>query len=421
MSRSVLRFLWDVPLGGGEGSDRHLLERFVNEADGDAFRSLVQRYGPLVHGVCTRILGSAHDAEDAYQATFLVLARKAGSLRAPEALGPWLYGVAYNTALKARAEAIQRRGRERPLGESAAPAGADDLVWRDLRPALDEEVNRLPRKCRAAVVLCYLEGKTNEQAARILGCPPGTIFSRLAWARDRLRRQLVRRGLTLSAPALAGALAGILAGGAAAAPGAVPSEAAFAFAAGQAVGAGTVPAPAVTLAEGVLRTMFVTKLKLAAIAVLAFGLGTTVIGGLARHAPATEPPQKTGADGDEKAKSDRDAIQGTWVAVAVEEGGKKIPEDEVKDKNFEMVFAGDKVTLPIKGESKEAGYKLDSTRKPKQIDLIVSKTETAEGIYELNGDKLVLCITKPDHGDRPTKFDSADGRERILIVLKRKK
>src|SRR5262249_616645 len=160
-------------------------------------------YGPLVLGVCTRILGSEHDAEDAYQATFLVLVRKAGSLRTPESLGPWLYGVANRTALKARAERLQRLKRELPLVEPPAPSSADELAWRDLRLVLDEEVTRLPPKHRAAIILCYFEGKTNEQAARILGCPPGTIFSRLASARDRLRQQLSRRGVALSTSALA--------------------------------------------------------------------------------------------------------------------------------------------------------------------------------------------------------------------------
>jgi RNA polymerase sigma factor (sigma-70 family) len=397
-------------IGSSESSDRQLLERFVNEADGAAFQLLLQRYGPLVFGVCTRILGSEHDAEDAFQATFLVFVRKAGSLQAPESLGPWLYGVAYRTAIKARAERLQRNRREQPLCESASPPGADDLICRELRSILDEEVNRLPHKHRAAVVLCYFEGKTNEQAAQILGCPPGTIFSRLAWARDRLRRQLSRRGLVLSATALAGFLAE---SAVSASPVIVPSQAALAFAASQTVGAGTIPAPAVALAERVLRAMFMTKLKISLAVMLAIGLVGGVAGVLAHHALAA-------ASAAQKPKTDKELIQGTWIPVAVEEAGKKIPEDEVKDKKFEMVFTADKVTLPIKDESKEAEYKLDSTKKPKQIDLIFGKEQTAEGIYELDGDKLTLCVTKPGHGERPTKFDT-EGTERILIVLKRKK
>src|SRR5262249_31616689 len=141
-----------------------------------------------------------HDAEDAFQATFLILVRKAGSLGRPELLGNWLYGVAYRTAARARAEATRRRFREVPLIDRDLPAkeSTPDGVWRDLRPVLDEEINRLPDKYRAPFVLCYLEGKTNEEAARQLGCPLGTVLSRLARARERLRLRLTSRGLTLS-------------------------------------------------------------------------------------------------------------------------------------------------------------------------------------------------------------------------------
>src|SRR5262249_932116 len=199
----VLRFVRRMAASPGpeDAPDRQLLERFVHEADEGAFRGLVQRHGPLVLGVCTRVLGSAHDAEDALQATFLVLVRKAGSIRTPELLGPWLYGVAYRTALKAKAEALRRRHLERRLVEVASLPVTDDLIWRDLRPVLDEEVSRLPRKYRVPFVLCYVEGKTSEQAARILGCPQGTVFSRPAWARAHLRRRLSRRGLALAAGA----------------------------------------------------------------------------------------------------------------------------------------------------------------------------------------------------------------------------
>jgi uncharacterized protein (TIGR03067 family) len=126
-----------------------------------------------------------------------------------------------------------------------------------------------------------------------------------------------------------------------------------------------------------------------------------------------------GAGPDEKTKSDADVIQGTWEFVSAEEGGKVVPEDELK--KFEVVFAADKVKFPIKQEVKELGYKLDPAKKPKQIDIAFSDSETAEGIYELDGDKLKLCLTKPGHGDRPAKFDATEGRETVLLVLKRKK
>src|SRR5262249_39218280 len=267
----------------GGDPDRLLLERFVNEADGNAFQVLIRRHGPQVMSVCTRVLGNESDAEDAFQATFLVLVRKARSLRAPGSLAPWLYGVAYRTSLKAKAEALKRRAREEQLVDRASPPAPDDLIWRDIRFVLDEEVNRLPHRYRAPVVLCYFEGRTNEQAAGVLGCPRGTVYPRLAEARNRLRRQLSRRGLALSAGVLAGALSGSTAS--AVVPAslvAVTSQAALAFAAGPAVAAGTTPAPAAALAEGVLKAMVLTKLKILVATLLAGRVGGLTGGGLAR-------------------------------------------------------------------------------------------------------------------------------------------
>src|SRR5205807_9863571 len=190
------------------GSDAQLLERFFGKRDEAAFAELLDRHGPLVLAVCRRILQNFHDAEDVFQATFLVLARKGRSLRKRESLASWLHGVAFRIALKARAQAARRHAREQSLGDIPVVDSAPDLIWRDLRPILDEEVNRLPDKYRLPFVLCYLEGKTNEEASHVLGCPRGTIFSRLAWARQRLCRRLTGRGIVLSLAALDFALAG---------------------------------------------------------------------------------------------------------------------------------------------------------------------------------------------------------------------
>src|SRR5262249_27882583 len=146
-------------------------------------------------------------ADDAFQAVFLLLVRKAGSLRRPEQLGPWLHGVAHRVALKARSLALRRRGRQESLCDCAAPPAADELAWRDLRPLLDDAGRSLPAKSRTPFVLCCLEGMTHAEAARHLGCPPGTVATRLSRAREQLRARLVRRGVTLSAGALAAALA----------------------------------------------------------------------------------------------------------------------------------------------------------------------------------------------------------------------
>jgi RNA polymerase sigma factor (sigma-70 family) len=192
-------------------SDGELLERFVSTQDEAAFEMLVWRHGPLVMGVCRRVLSNEHDAEEAFQATFLILARKAATIGRGESVGAWLYKVASRAALRARGLRGRRQGREQPLDEQLVeekgPSSEDDLAWSELAPLLDAEVNRLPEKYRKVFVLCYLEGKTNEAAARQLGCPKGTVLSRLARARDRLRRRLQLRGLAFDAGALATLLA----------------------------------------------------------------------------------------------------------------------------------------------------------------------------------------------------------------------
>src|SRR5262249_53529694 len=151
--------------------DADLLERFAVRGDEAAFEALVRRFGPMVLGVCRRILGDAHDAEDAFQATFLALAKKARGVRKRGAVGSWLYGVAYRTASRARADAAGRQSRERqaPLPPAADPV--QEAIRHDLQAVLDEEMNRLPKKYRSPLVLCYLEGRTNAEAARELGCP----------------------------------------------------------------------------------------------------------------------------------------------------------------------------------------------------------------------------------------------------------
>ena len=183
------------PLRGGRGRE-------------EAFAELVRRHGPMVRAVCRRVLRDDHLADDACQAAFLVLARKAGSVRRPGRLAGWLYGVGYRTALKARAVAGGLVGPERPLGDVAMPPSPPDADWADLRPVLDDEVSRLPDRYRDAFVLCVLEGRSLAEAAAVLRCPRGTVGRRLSWCRERLRLRLVRRGVTLSAAAVGTALAG---------------------------------------------------------------------------------------------------------------------------------------------------------------------------------------------------------------------
>jgi RNA polymerase sigma factor (sigma-70 family) len=203
----VISYLGGAPLPeGADLTDGQLLECFLSRRDAAALEALVRRHAPMVWGVCRRVLANHHDAEDAFQATFLVLVRKAASVSPRARVGNWLYGVAHQTALKARATRAKRKTRERPVTEMPEPAAVEQDVRDDLQPMLDEELSRLPEKYRAVIVLCDLEGRTGREAARQLGCPEGTVASRLARGRALLAKRLARHGLTVTGGALVGML-----------------------------------------------------------------------------------------------------------------------------------------------------------------------------------------------------------------------
>jgi RNA polymerase sigma factor (sigma-70 family) len=282
-----LRRLFAAPADGA-ASDARLLERFHQVRDEGAFAALVRRHGPLVLGVCRRVLGNEQDAEDAFQATFLVLARKAGSIRRAESLGGWLYEVAYRIALKARAAAARRRQHERQAGEMPRPEKPPDELRPELRPVLDEELHRLPECSRRLLVLCDLEGRTHQEAARELGIPPGSLSRHLGRARELLRERLVRRGITLSAVLLAALLLEDAAAPVSAALVAPTVVAALAFTAGPGAGR-TVPPAAAALAEGALHAMVLTRVKFALVALLFAGLAVTAAGVALSRAPVPPP------------------------------------------------------------------------------------------------------------------------------------
>jgi RNA polymerase sigma factor (sigma-70 family) len=272
-------------------TDSQLLQRFLANHDETAVEVLVRRHGPLVFGVCRRVLNNAHAAEDAFQATFLILTRKAQSLVRCERLGSWLYKVAYRLALRARANEIRRQQCEARATQSRPGPASHATNPSDLVVALEEELQRLPASQRAPLVLCYLEGKTNEEAAKVLGCPPGSMSARLAQARERLRECLTRRGFVASAAGIASLLA------TAAAEAAVPLpllsntvRAALWFASEEARTASFVSIQAVALAKGAFRTMFLNKLQIAAAVLLTTGLLGTGATMLLRAAPQAPPP-----------------------------------------------------------------------------------------------------------------------------------
>ena len=264
----------------GRLSDGQMLERFLARREEAAFAALVRRHGPMVLGVCRRVLADAHAAEDAFQATFLVLVRKASSAVPRDLVGNWLHGVARRTALKARASAARRRRAE----EEASRRRADvtpDVVPDDLRPLLDEEVGRLPERYRAAVVLCVLEGKSRQEAARQLGWSEGTLSGRLARAKALLAGRLARRGVTLSGATLAMTVPSALVAATVQATGAVAA----------------VPAAVLTLTEEVIRAMLMTKVKaVAGVLLLVAGVGAGT-GAFAWQRPATGdvPPVRVAA------------------------------------------------------------------------------------------------------------------------------
>src|SRR5580698_473499 len=187
-------------------TDGQLLGAFVVDRDADAFAGLVRRHGPMVLGVCRRVTGDLTSADDAFQAVFLVLARRAAAVKPREQVGNWLYGVAFRTAIKARAVLARRRCREKQVEVMPEPPVPPADVWSDLQPVIDEELARLPDKLRMPVVLCDLEGRTQREVAKHLGVPPATLATRLASARRTLAQRLTRRGVTLSGGALAGLL-----------------------------------------------------------------------------------------------------------------------------------------------------------------------------------------------------------------------
>jgi RNA polymerase sigma factor (sigma-70 family) len=407
----LIQFLRQIagPPPDGDLTDRHLLDRFVRSQDQAAFAALVERHGPMVLAVCQRLLHDVHEAEDAFQATFLVLAHKACSIGRLESLGPWLHGVAYRAAARAR-QAARHRARQREA--AAMPDGdpAVELMGHELRQVLDEELGRLAEKYRAPLVLFYFEGKTTEEVARQLGCPKGTVLSRLARGRDRLRKRLVRRGVAPSAGVLM----------AKAVPAAVPAplatetvKAAVLTAAGQA--AGTIPASVAALTKGEFRAMVLSKLKVVAAVVLA--VTAAVVGTVvwARQAPADKPTAAR-----EVAVKDQEKILGTWAYVSVEANGKKVPE-AVKDARLTFAAESKFTAINRKGEKMGGTYKLDPARKPKQITTTNDKGKTHLGIYKLEGDTLTICIHQEDGADRPTEFATKKGTKIVLVVLEREK
>jgi RNA polymerase sigma factor (sigma-70 family) len=378
--------------------DAELLARWVASRDEAAFELLLHRHASLVLGVCRRMLNDPQDVEDAFQATFLLLLRKAAAVRKGESLGSWLYKVAYRVALRARGERVRPTASPEAL-ETVCARPEEDLLWRDLRPVLDEEVRGLPEKYRTAFILCHLQGKTNQEAADALGCPLGTVLSRLAWARQRLRDRLTRRGLAVSSAVLLTVLSQN------ACPAAVPPallQATFGTLTQPAAAgtAGAVSAKAFLLAEGVRKTMFLTKLKVTtAVAALVclLGLGTVA---LTYRAEATPAPGYLGgapADRDEE-KAAPAAKKRNWVLVpARQQGvvevigreprpGEKVPADKL----VTVKLAGKPTQLVrlVEGDSIRKGEllaRIDDALARNDTQIKLAKLDASEAEWRASG------------------------------------
>ena len=367
-------------------TDGQLLDRFLRDCDDIAFESLVHRHGPMVLGVCRRVLGDTHDAEDAYQATFVVLARKAGSVSPKDALANWLHGVACVASVRLRSSRAKRQGRERTTSDPPERAiseredRSEDLVL------VDAELAGLPAKYRSVIVLCDLEERSRKEAARQLRIPEGTVSSRLAAGRKRLAKRLSRRGVIASIGMLLAASA-------------VPR----AFA--------DPSLNALKLTEEVLKAMFIRKLK-QHIAMLAFALLTVAFTTVAFRQAAGQPAPVEARPA--VVKPERDDWQGIWKVISVEEG---------TEPAYFLVH-GDRMQIQLMSGEFEGGLHLDSSRNPKEFDFATSRV-TWKGIYSLEGDKLTLCYELTHGGDlanvakRPNQFAALPNLRRFLTVLKR--
>jgi RNA polymerase sigma factor (sigma-70 family) len=321
-------------------TDGQLLERFASHRGAEAelaFTALVMRHGPLVFGVCQSMLRNRHDAEDAFQATFVVLARKAGSIRQPDRLGPWLYGVAHRTARRLKDKDARRKSHEAEAAvysERARPLNGSDqypntLANHDEIEALHREIERLPERYKTALVLCDLQGLTHEEAARRLGRRVGTISSQVSRARERLRRRLDRRGLAYPAGIVAAAIDSTR-------PSVLPNalvgttvKNVMSLSTGFA--AGSLPVSIVSLSRGVSRSMLFAKIGLIAAALVGLGAAATGIGvgvGVVGRAPQPAPQQPA---------PERAVPNPEPIAVAASVQGEKTEAESPPERETELI------------------------------------------------------------------------------------
>lgn len=398
-------------------SDSELLDRFVRFKDEAAFELLVWRYRRLTLGVCRRVLRHEQDAEDAFQATFLILARKAGTIGRSECLAGWLHTVATRVAITARAGLAHRAVRERAgvdLSVIADPTTEPvDTVSNEVRAALDKEISRLPRKYREPLLLCYLEGLTYRQASDRLAVPSGTLSARLAKAKTWLQHRLSRRGVCPSTAVFA-LLACESVQGSQSELIRVTARSAMALATG--VQPSGVPfSQPHHLAESVTRAMFFKKLHTMGIVFLTMSV---ILGAAYSLAPGrtddnNDPPQSIAKPADEKSAP----LLGTWTKTVVDNitvNGKPV---SPKEWNQTVIITKNRIQLLDKEGfiDQEMTYVIDPAGKTGTIDVTDPRYGSYQGIYKVDGDRLQIALSAATNGARPTEFP-ADEKACLLDI-----
>jgi RNA polymerase sigma factor (sigma-70 family) len=400
----------------GSLSDAQVLDRFITQRDEAAFETLVQRHAGMVWGVCRRLLHNAHDAEDAFQASFLVLARKAASVSPRDKVANWLYGVAYQTAVRARAIAARRNAREKQVQDMPEPTTVDAALWDQLRPILDQELAALPERYREVVIQCDLEGHTRGAVAGRLKIPEGTVASRLATARKLLAKRLARHGLVVSSGSLAAVLSeNVTTAGVPPTVVSATVHAVTAFTMREMADA--ISANVATLTEGVLKAMLITKLKTMTTLVLLFG-AVALGGGMLAHGPAiaqqgAPAPEARAQDNAQPGpkpvpvRPDDAPLRGEWI-------GKD--RDGVR---LSLIFAPKNAIRVIteSGRDKHGTYSVDWHRKPYHLDVTWEGSSTAgKAVVPTPDGPVAFSRTYSASTTVRTIMELTDGRLRIEDV-----
>lgn len=432
MSDLVAHFGKEMPNPSSERlTDSQLIEALLSKRDEIAFETLMLRHGPMVWGVCRRIVHQQQDAEDAFQATFLILLQKAATINPRGMVGNWLHGVAIRAAQKAKSDRYRRQGKEKKAAEIRNKESSEVMPDGELQQLLDQELQRLPVKYRVPIILCDLQGKTRGQAAQELGWPEGSVAGRLARARQLLARRLTHSGVLASSATL-------LWGDTAAA---VPlqllgltRQLASTLLTAQTSLATLSPRVAFIM-KGVHNAMLVTSLKgkLAIVLVVmcvGLGLGSMTVAMAGREQLGTNTTLSangvrsgvTQIDKQQLLKAELEKLRGTWDVTTLQVDGADKPQTAYHGAN--IIVAGDIFKMMSTETVYQGTFSVDASKSPKTIDLHFTegpeKGKTNLGIYELNGDLWRICLCMKDNGERPKEFKTSAGSQHAIETLKRR-